>query len=77
MSVGELTPRQQATLDFVKGFYREHGYEPTMRDIAAGIGVASRSNAHRHVQALEQEGYVERRMWRGQTLYRPVDRTSP
>jgi repressor LexA len=54
-----LTPRQQDVLDFIKGYVDENQYPPTMSEIAAGIGVASKSVAFTHLQALRQKGAIE------------------
>jgi SOS-response transcriptional repressor LexA len=77
VSVSELPRRQREVFEYISRFYREKGYAPTMRDISADLGFASRSSAHTHVRVLEEKDFVERVVRRGVTEYRPVDRTTP
>ncbi|MFZ2947913.1 MAG: hypothetical protein WA003_00385 [Desulfuromonadaceae bacterium] len=37
----DLTVRQQKVLNFISRFAQTHDYSPTLRDIAAHIGVSS------------------------------------
>lgn len=37
-----------------------HGYPPTVREIAGGIGGASTSSIHGHIKALEAQGFAKR-----------------
>lgn len=39
----ELTPRRQEVFDWMKGFIREHGMPPTVREIGAHFGIAVRA----------------------------------
>lgn len=54
-----LTSRQQQVLDFIGSYHRVHGYSPTMREIAAHIGVSSTNGVNDHLKALARKGYVE------------------
>jgi repressor LexA len=54
----ELTARQKETLEFISGFIKEHGYPPTMREIAASFGVSVKA-AHDHVKALQKKGRIK------------------
>lgn len=54
-----LTFRQRQTLNFIELFLAEHGVCPTMREIAAGLGLRSKSGAHRHVIELRDRGFIE------------------
>lgn len=55
-----LAPVQRQTLEFLRNFIAEHGYAPTLKDIAAHIGVKSVSTAHFHMERLEQKGFIKR-----------------
>ena len=55
----ELTDKQREVLDFIERYIAEHDVPPKLREIAEGIGIASRGVAHRYVQALTDAGYVE------------------
>lgn len=56
-----LTPRQKEVLDFLVQFSEEHGYAPSFEEIASGVGLASLATVHKHITALEQKGYLQRR----------------
>ena len=56
-----LTDKQQATLDFIRGYVRDNGMAPTMQEIAAGMGWKSPNAAQLHVNALQRKGYVTMR----------------
>jgi repressor LexA len=53
-----ITKRQQLTLQFVKEFIVQHSYAPTVTEIAAGIGLASRGVVHRYLKALAAAGEI-------------------
>ena len=65
-----LSPRQEAALQFIRGFYVEHGYPPSLAEVAIGLGVA-RSTAQAHVDALQAKGYLSREPGRGRALALP------
>lgn len=54
-----MTPRQQAILDFIREY--PHQYPPTVREIAAGVGLKSSQTAHHHLTELVKQGYIERK----------------
>lgn len=58
-SIELLTPRQQEILAWVKGFIRDHGMPPTVREIGAAFGIKS-SSAFELLQALERKGQLRR-----------------
>jgi repressor LexA len=68
--MNSLTPRQQQVLQFIRDYVRDHGFPPTMRDIAAGFGFKSTNAAATHVTALEKKGAIRRegRCSRGITI---------
>lgn len=53
-----LTKKQREVLDFIEGFIQENGYTPSYREIAAGLGLASPSTVHQHIQALCEKGVI-------------------
>lgn len=63
-------------LDFVTAFYRENGYEPSISEIRAAVGLRSKSTVHSHLLGLERSGHIECRKIRGRSAYRPVSRAS-
>jgi len=56
----DLTKRQQEIYDFIKRYAAEHGYPPTVRDIAKAVGLASSSTVHAHLANLEKLGLLRR-----------------
>lgn len=57
---GGLTRMQAAALNFIKGYIAKNGYSPTYAEIAADLGLASKSSVNRLVTALEQRGRVRK-----------------
>jgi repressor LexA len=53
------TKRQQEVLSFIVA--NLHLYSPSVRDIAAGIGVKSPNGVMCHLKALERKGLIRRR----------------
>lgn len=55
-----LTGRQRQILDYLIHKAREKGYAPSVREIAAALGLRSPSTVHQHLTALEQKGHIHR-----------------
>ncbi|MFC1952125.1 transcriptional repressor LexA [Chloroflexota bacterium] len=55
-----LPPKQQNIIDFVRQFWMEGGYPPTIRDIVGGCGISSTSVVDYNLNILEREGYIRR-----------------
>lgn len=53
-----MTERQQLVLDAVQAYWAEHGYGPTVRDIAAAVGRTSPASVHRILTILRAEGKI-------------------
>lgn len=53
-----LTPRQAQILNFIRDFTAKHGYAPTIREIGNGVGLASSSTTHTHVENLKRKGML-------------------
>jgi repressor LexA len=52
--------RKKRIIEYIAANLREHGYPPSVREIATAVGLASTSAVHHHLSALEREGYLER-----------------
>jgi len=52
--------RKQRIIDYIATTVRASGYPPSVREIAAAVGLASTSAVHHHLSALEKDGYLER-----------------
>lgn len=51
-----LSVRQQKIVSFIARFLDEYGYPPSMREIAAAVGLSSTSSVAYQLQALEKKG---------------------
>lgn len=58
----KLTRRQREVLAFIERFLREHGYSPSLSEIAAGLGLKSPSTIHKHLVNLERQELIDRTM---------------
>ncbi|MCC8129942.1 MAG: transcriptional repressor LexA [Clostridiales bacterium] len=56
----ELTPKQQRIYDYILDFTADNGYPPSVREIAAAVGLKSPSTVHFHLKALEEAGAIVR-----------------
>jgi len=52
------TDRSREVYDFVRAYTLRHGYAPKLREIAVHLGIRSRGVVHRHLRALEDEGWL-------------------
>ena len=52
--------RKQRIIEYIASTVRESGYPPSVREIAAAVGLASTSAVHHHLSSLEKEGLLER-----------------
>jgi len=58
--VKALSSKQQHIIDFVRRFWVDRGYPPTIRDIVNGCGISSTSVVDYNLNILEREGYIRR-----------------
>lgn len=56
----ELAPRQRVCLDFIRNYIASHGYSPSIREIAFGMGIRSNNGVNDHLRALQRKGYIDR-----------------
>ncbi|MSO43900.1 MAG: transcriptional repressor LexA [Thermoleophilia bacterium] len=54
------TDRQADILAFIEDHLARRGYPPTVREIGSGVGLASPSTVHRHLEKLEAGGHLTR-----------------
>jgi repressor LexA len=52
--------RRQRIIEYIAATLRESGYPPSVREIAAAVGLASTSAVHHHLSAMEKDGLLER-----------------
>jgi repressor LexA len=56
----QLTPQQRRVLDAIRTSVQRRGYPPTVREIAAEVGLGSPSSVAHHLKTLEQLGVIRR-----------------
>ena len=54
--MSNLSDREQKILDYMKEYVTKWGYPPTVRDIAAALGIRSTSTVHKAIASLEAYG---------------------
>jgi repressor LexA len=55
-----LSTKQQSIVDFIRRFWLDKGYPPSIRDIVAGCTLSSTSVADYNLKLLERKGYIRR-----------------
>ena len=56
----KITKRQKQIYDYIRAYQLEKGYPPSVREIAAAVGLSSPSTVHAHLNALEEMGLIKR-----------------
>jgi repressor LexA len=64
-----LPPRQRQILAAIRDSVVRHGYAPSTREIGQAVGLRSASAVSRHLQALEDRGFLRR----SDSVSRPID----
>ena len=52
--------KREKIIEFIRDFYDERGYTPTVRDIQKGCGLSSTAVVQYHLKLLESEHQIER-----------------
>lgn len=55
-----LPKKKQQILQYLKDYIQEHGYAPTLSEIAKQFHVSSLATIHEHLEYLEQNGFISR-----------------
>ena len=55
-----LSAKQNSIIDFIRHFWSNTGYPPTVRDIVSGCRISSTSVVDYHLNILERLGYIRR-----------------
>lgn len=64
-------PRGDRILAFIEKAVNDRGYPPSVREIAAAVGLASTSAVHHHLTRLAKEGRLSRQPTRSRALAIP------
>jgi repressor LexA len=59
MTPDPLTPKQRTVLDFIRRFFAEWGYAPTIAEICDGLGLSSTATVHKHLKILAEKGHID------------------
>ena len=70
-----MTERRKLVLEFIRAYVRLHGVPPSYEVIARGIGLKSKSNIHRIVHRLKQDGHLITRPYKFHAI-RLVDKSA-
>ena len=54
-----LTKKQNLVLDYIKRYYAEHNYPPSIREICNGVGLNSTATVFVHLKNLENKNYLK------------------
>ena len=57
--MSKLSRKQQQIYDFILNFADEHGYPPSVREIAQAVDLRSPSTVHFHLKGLREAGLIE------------------
>jgi repressor LexA len=63
-----LTKRQKEILDFLARFTEQHGYAPSLEEIASHFRLSSASTVHKHLLNLEEKGFISRQTGRSRAI---------
>jgi repressor LexA len=66
----DLTQRQREVLEALRRLHDQHGFAPSLREVASEVGLASASSVHHHVVKLTERGLIERRPGQPRTVRR-------
>jgi repressor LexA len=55
-----MSSTRQKVIDFIREFYDDHGYAPTVRDIQKGCELSSTAVVQHHLKVLEAEHVINR-----------------
>lgn len=64
----ELTEKEKRVFDYLVDSINENGYAPSVRDIAASLGIKSTSSVHLYLHNLESKGYIEQSAGKRRTV---------
>ncbi len=56
----EISPKQQKIINYIRNFWLERGYPPSIRDVVASCSLSSTSVADYNLKILEKRGYLHR-----------------
>lgn len=55
-----LYRRQRQIVDYLSQYVQQHGFSPTLQEIAQALGVSSLATVHEHLEALVRKGVIKK-----------------
>lgn len=55
-----LYRRQRQIVEFLAQYVQQHGFSPTLQEIANALGVSSLATVHEHLEALVRKGVIKK-----------------
>ena len=68
MPSGNISPKQNEILEYIKSYILEKGYPPSVREICTAVNLRSTSSVHSHLGTLEKNGYIRRDSTKSRTI---------
>lgn len=68
MKHNDLTEKERRVFDYLVSSINENGYAPSVRDIAASLGIKSTSSVHLYLHNLESKGMIEQDAGKRRTI---------
>ncbi len=72
-----LTPMRRKILEFIVTCQRERNFPPTIREIAAHVGLNAPATVANHIEVLKKAGYIEKNPKQPRTLTVRLDTDAP
>lgn len=72
-----LTPSQQRVYDFIRASLTLGSICPSLKEIAAGLGLKAESSIHSHIESLVEKGWLKRKYNRARSLRLAKSKTCP
>lgn len=69
--MARTSTKRQEILAFVKTYFKENGYAPSVRDIQNGVGLSSTASVHYHLKALAETGELSIDPSKNRAIRRP------
>lgn len=57
--MARTSDKQQKILEYLRTYYAEYSYSPSVREIAEAVGLKSTSSVHYHLAALKESGKID------------------
>lgn len=57
-SIAVGSKRHQEIIQFIRQYQQKHGFSPTLREIAEGLGLAASSTIHEHLSNMVRKGMI-------------------